>query len=261
MFELENASLSYGKARILQPMSLKIERGLVTVVAGPNGAGKSSLLKLLSRDVRPTTGRVMLNGRALSQYSSEELAHQRAVLPQASELSFPFTVLEVVRLGLLLKGTSGGDAARIARDMLQTVDMLEFSHRFYHQLSGGERQRVHLARVLCQLASANTGLDRQFLLLDEPTSSLDLKHQIEVLRIAGRYAERGAGVLAILHDLNMSALFADRLIVLNRGRVAADGEPTAVITSQMVSDVFGVHLNVNQAPSGNRPFVLPHDAR
>ena len=185
---------------------MTLERGMVTVVAGPNGAGKSSLLKLLSREVEPTTGRVSLNGRAIGAYTSEELAHQRAVLPQASELSFPFTVLEVVRLGLLIRGTTGGDTTEIAREMLQTVDMLQFAHRFYHQLSGGERQRVHLARVLCQLASANTDLDQQFLLLDEPTSSLDLKHQIEVLRIAGRYAERGAGVLAILHDLNMSAL-------------------------------------------------------
>ena len=119
---------------------------------------------------------------------------------------------------------------------------------------------MHLARVLCQLESAGTERDRQFLLLDEPTSSLDLKHQIDVLKIARDYSRLGVGVLAVLHDLNMSALFADRMLVLDRGMVAADGPPGEVITSEMVEAVFDVPLQVNRAPEGNTPFVLPHGA-
>ena len=114
--------------------------------------------------------------------------------------------------------------------------------------------------ILCQLESAGAGKDRQFLLLDEPTSSLDLKHQIHVLQIARAYSKAGVGVLAVLHDLNMAALFADRLIVLKRGSVAADGTPADVITSQLVNDVFGVALQVNRTPKGETPFVLPHGA-
>ncbi len=260
MFELRGAGVRYGRIDVLHPLTTTIEASAFTVVAGPNGAGKSTLLKLLTRELIPSQGTVNLDGRPLATYSVRDLSNRRAVLPQSSQLAFPFTVVEVVRLGLQAArvGTRGSDG--LILDMLSHVELTGYADRYYHQLSGGERQRVHLARVLCQLENANSKKREQFLLLDEPTSSLDLKHQIQVLKIARDYASKGVGVLAVLHDLNMSALFADRLIVLNKGRVAVDGSPDEVITSEMVESVFEIPLQVNQAPTGNTPFVLPHGA-
>lgn len=254
------AGVKYGPVEVLQPLTTTVKPAQVTVVAGPNGAGKSTLLKLLTREIRPSRGTVRLDGRALAAYTAQELSHRRAVLPQSSQLAFPFKVVEVARIGLHAAGAEYSDTADLVLDMLRDVGLAGYADRFYHQLSGGERQRVHLARVLCQLESARAGKESQYLLLDEPTSSLDLKHQIEVLKIARQYSRRGVGVLAVLHDLNMSALFADRLIVLNNGAVAADGPPGDVITSEMVQSVFDVPLQVSEMPIGNTPFVLPHGA-
>ena len=258
MFELDGVTLSYGRSQVLKPLSTTIEAGELTVIAGPNGAGKSTLLKLLARETRPTEGAISFEGRPLGAFSTQELAHRRAVLPQASHLAFPFTVLEVARLGLLVTGSGHREAGELARDMLARVDLAGHANRYYHQLSGGEQQRVHLARVMCQLESVSGLPGAKFLFLDEPTSSLDLKHQLQILKLARDYRDRGVGVIAVLHDLNMSSLFADRLVVLQDGRVAADGPPSRVVTSQLMADVFEVPLEVNRAPTGQQPFVLPH---
>lgn len=260
MFELDAVSVRFGRAEILKPLSTAIEGGEVTVIAGPNGAGKSTLLKLLARELRPSSGEVRLHRRALDTYRLDELAKCRAVLPQSSQLSFPFTVLEVTRLGLQSGSMAKAAATDLVLGMLRRVELDGYAHRYYHQLSGGERQRVHLARVLCQLESAGAARENQFLLLDEPISSLDLKHQIGVLKIARDYSLDGVGVLAVLHDLNLSALFASRLIVMSEGRVAADGPPSEVLTSRMIEDVFGVALQVNKTPNDQAPFILPHGA-
>lgn len=258
MFELEGVTLKYGRTQVLQPLTTSIEAGVLTVVAGPNGAGKSTLLKLLAREIRPTEGAVRFDGKLLNAFTANEMAHHRAVLPQASQLAFPFTVLEVARLGLLVTGGGRHEAAVLAHDMLARVDLENHANRYYHQLSGGEQQRVHLARVMCQLESVSELPGTKFLFLDEPTSSLDLKHQLQILKLARDYRDRGVGVLAVLHDLNMSSLFADRLIVLQKGQVAADGAPADVVTSRLMSDVFEVPLEVNTIPGPETPFVLPH---
>lgn len=262
MFELRDVWVSYGSRAILRGVSASIEPGRLTVLAGPNGAGKSTLLKVLTGEAKPHAGEAFLDGQPVSLMRPAALAGRRAVLPQSSALAFPFTVLEVVRLGLEARaGVSPATRASAPVAALERVDLAGFGGRHYQQLSGGEQQRVHLARVLCQIGPPVVDGVARFLFLDEPTSSLDIRHQIATLEIARDFARAGGGVFAILHDLNLAAAFADRLIVLNHGEIRADGHPREVLTDALVEDVFGVPLYVGRPPPDGAPYVLPHSRR
>jgi len=255
LIEARGVSVRYGPHTVLTPTDLTIGAGATTVIVGPNGAGKTTLMRALTGELAPSSGAVLFDGADIATLSAATLARRRAVLPQATRLSFPFTVHEVVRLGC---PAGRDDSARIAA-LLERVDLAGFGHRYYQQLSGGEQQRVQLARVLAQLDIGRDGAGEgdlpRALFLDEPTSSLDIRHQIAVLEIARTYAAAGWAVLAILHDLNMAAMFADRILVVDRGRVVADGRPAAVITAELVSRVFGVNADIG-ARDGI-PYVLP----
>lgn len=258
MFALHNVGVRYGKREILRDVSTLIEPGRLTVLCGPNGAGKSTLLKVLTGELAPASGRSTLDDRDLSAYPPALLATRRAVLPQASALAFPFTVLEVVRLGLDCRpGASVALRASAPVSALERVDLAGFGARRYEMLSGGEQQRVHLARVLCQIGQpVERGVPR-YLFLDEPTSSLDIRHQIATLEIARDFARAGGGVFAILHDLNLAAAFADRLIVLSRGEIRADGTPAAILDDDLVAEVFGIRLRISCPPPAGMPYILP----
>lgn len=258
MFEVENLSLRFGQRRILDAVSAKFEPGRLTIVAGPNGAGKSTLLKVMTGELTPDAGDVRFEGRALASMRSHEIAARRAVLPQSSQLAFPFTVFEVVRLGLLNREGLSHSARQTAPLMsLERVDLAGFGGRRYQELSGGEQQRVHLARVLCQVGAPVFAGHPQYLFLDEPTSSLDIRHQVEILDIARSFARAGGGVLAILHDLNLAAAFADHLVVMHKGAIAAEGTPKEVISDALMERVFGLRLRVGQPPDAGVPYVLP----
>ena len=241
--------------RLVDQVSLSLKPGRFTAVIGPNGAGKSSLLKLLSGEVTPDQGEVTCAERSLRSFSAVELAAIRAVLPQSTYLSFPFTVLEVVRMGAVASGSL--DPARAARHALARVGLGGFESRRYNALSGGEQQRVQLARVLAQVPKPRDISGVKTLFLDEPTSSLDIGHQISVLEIARSFANDGGAVLAILHDLNLAAEFADDLVVLHRGRVVASGAPCDTLTDEVIADVYGLRGTVSRLPPGAIPFVLP----
>ncbi|WP_309085877.1 heme ABC transporter ATP-binding protein [Chelativorans sp.] len=261
MIEVSNVSVSLGGKRILAGLDFSAEPGHVTAIVGPNGSGKSTLIKALSGDL-PYTGFIGINGRELSALRPAEAAALRAVLPQSATLSFPYTVREVVRLGLL-GGRSGalpGQDAHLPERALAKVDLAGFTGRFYQELSGGEQQRVQLARVLCQVWMPVLEGKPRYLLLDEPVSSLDIKHQFLVMKIAREFAERGGGVVAVLHDLNLTAAFADRVHVMHKGRSAAAGTPEEVMRESLLSDVFDCSLKVGAVPSGRIPFVLPQAA-
>lgn len=259
MIEARDLSLAYGGRTVLDRVSIAIRPGQLTVLAGPNGAGKSSLLKALSGEVEPAAGAAFLDGRDLRQFQPARLSRRRAVLPQSSQLAFPFTVAEIVRLGL----EAGGHRQRpeAVRSALARVGLAGFGGRSYGELSGGEQSRVHLARVLAQAgAPVETGEPR-YLFLDEPVSSLDIRHQVEVLAIARDFALGGGGVVAVLHDLNLASGFADRLVVLSNGRVAADGTPRQVLTDALMEEVFGVKLRIGAVPPADIPFVLTQTLR
>lgn len=244
---------AHGKL-LLDRVDLDLAPGTVTVLIGPNGAGKSTLLRAMAGGRRATSGRVTLHGRDLATWSPAALAAMRAVLSQSVGVAFAYRVEEVVRLGLPAD-VSRPRADTLVEEALGRVGLAGFAARDCTTLSGGEQQRIHLARTLVQLAAAPGDGRARYLLLDEPTSGLDLAHQLLVVRIAREHAAAGGGVLAILHDLNLAALAADRVVALDRGRIVADGTPAEVITDRLLTDTYRVGLRVNVAPA--RVFVLP----
>lgn len=258
MVEAENLTVRYGRHVILRDITFKASAGSVTVIAGPNGSGKTTLLKALSGDL-PHSGTIRLNGRDIADLKPHQMADRRGVLAQDTTLGFPFTVAEVVRIGLSAKAAVPDD--RISRDRrveeaLAAVDLAGFAGRFYQELSGGERQRVQLARVLCQIWDPVDASGPRWLFLDEPVSSLDIRHQIGVMELAADYARRGGGVIAVMHDLNLTAMFADRVTLLSRGDVVASGTPEMVMTDLALSETFECRLRVGARPA-NDLFVLP----
>jgi len=258
MLQVEALTVRAGQRAILDNVSLTVAPGELTAVVGPNGAGKSTILKAVTGELRPATGTIKLDGRKLGAYRPYELAQRRAVLPQASSLAFPFTVHEVVRLGTSGALSPADRAARVAAALIR-VDLNGFGGRFFQELSGGEQQRVHLARVLCQVWEPIVDGVPRYLFLDEPTASLDLRHQLLTLDTARNFARAGGGVIAILHDLNLAALYADKIIVVSAGRIAASGTPRDVLTDAMMRAVFGVSVHVGGVPT-DAPFILPHTA-
>jgi iron complex transport system ATP-binding protein len=255
MLVAENISVAFGHRQVLHGVDLTVAPGAVTAVIGPNGSGKTTLVKAISGEVAHS-GIVILNGADIRELKPWQVAAQRAVLPQATTLSFPFTVREVVALGLVAAG-AGGDTD-LPEQALARVDLEGFAGRYYQDLSGGEQQRVQMARVLCQIWEPVEAGAPRYLLLDEPVSSLDIRHQLVIMDIARDFARAGGGVLAILHDLNLAAMYADRILVMREGRAHAFGPPGEVLEDSLLLAVFGCALKVN-APA-QTPFVLPQSA-
>ncbi|MER8386311.1 heme ABC transporter ATP-binding protein [Mesorhizobium sp. M1428] len=261
MIEARDVSVAIGGKHIVANVDFEARPGEIAAIVGPNGSGKTTFLRALSGDLG-YSGEVTINGRNLSAMKPVEAATLRAVLPQATTLSFPFTVREIVRLGLVggRSGALSGEDQRLPERALARVDLNGFAGRFYQELSGGEQQRVQLARVLCQVwAPALDGKPR-YLFLDEPVSSLDIKHQLIIMDIARDFARRGGGVVAILHDLNLTAMYADRIFVMHRGRLAATGSPQQVLSDELIEKVFDCRVKVSVLPAANMPFVLPQSA-
>ena len=258
MIEARNVSVSIGGKRIVQGLDFDVRPGEMAVIAGPNGSGKTTFLRALAGDL-PHSGSVTINGREIAGMKPWEAAALRAVLPQATALSFPFTVREIVRLGLLggRSGVLAGEDQRLPDRALARVDLDGFAGRFYQELSGGEQQRVQLARVLCQVWSPVVEGVPRYVFLDEPVSSLDIKHQFIVMDMARDFARRGGGVVAIMHDLNLTAMYADRVFLMHGGKLAASGAPKDVLCDDLIGRVFECRLKVGVLPKGDVPFVLP----
>lgn len=247
MYAAHDIEVRAGGKALLDGAGVTVVPGRVSVLVGPNGAGKSTLLKVLAGEIAPRRGDVSINGRMLRELAPRGLAAMRAVLPQSVHVAFPFSVAEVVGIG-----AAGRELEARVRRALARVDMQAFHDHPYDRLSGGEMQRVQLARVLLQLEH---GEPPGYLLLDEPTASLDLAHQLMVIRLMRQLAGEGLGVLAILHDLNLAAMAADHLVALRHGRVAAEGTPGEIMTDAAIERIYGVRSRANWAP--DTPFLLP----
>lgn len=254
---LTDVGLTIGSATLLDQISLSISAGERIALIGPNGAGKSSLLRILSGELRPSRGNASLFGRPLSAYLPAELAERRAVLSQQIAVAFPFRVAEIVAMGG--RGAQVPDTAINAA--LNRVGLGDFADRIVTTLSGGEQQRAHIARVLIQMTFAERRDAAGFIFLDEPTASLDLRHQLDLAKIVGDCAERGLTVVSILHDLNLVPLFADRVIVLDHGRLRGDRPVELTITEAMMQKIFDVTGAVGRTPPSKVPFVLPQAAK
>jgi iron complex transport system ATP-binding protein len=254
----EDLTVRIGSKTLLDGVSLSAHPGETIALVGPNGAGKSTLLRALSGEIAGSSGSARLKGQPATVYRPQELALHRAVLSQYVSVAFPFTVAEVVCMGAA--GRRDATVGRQVEESLAEVDLENFGGRVISTLSGGEQQRVHFARVLVQLHFGEAARGPGILLLDEPTASLDLRHQLGLAAAARRRAADGTTVIAALHDLNLASVMADRIVILAGGRIEADGPPHQSITEEMLQTAFGVAGAVNRVPQPGKPFVLPHIA-
>jgi iron complex transport system ATP-binding protein len=258
MLNVQNLSAHHrsrkGKETVLHDINLTAQAGEITAIVGPSGAGKSTLLRAMIGDM-PFDGAVSLNGQPLHTLSPSERARTRAVLEQSTPLAFPFTVIEVVRLGLLAHAHDD----QIVVEALARVGLSDFAGRYYQDLSGGEQQRVQLARVLVQVWTPVEDGTPRWLFLDEPVSSLDIGHQLQIMRIARDFADAGGGVVMVMHDLNLTAMTADSVTLLSEGRLIAQDTPTHAMTSERLSTAYGCSLAVNTVPQSG-VYILPQTA-
>ena len=250
--QTNNLTFAYKDKPVLDGVSLSVERGEMVGILGPNGSGKTTLLKIFSA-VLKGRGEVKVNNRSIETYGKRELSRLFAVVPQESQILFPYTVAEIVLMGrasyhnpLALEGKQD---LEVARASMELTDSLPFSDRYLHELSGGEKQRVIIARALAQ--------EPKILLLDEPSAFLDLKHQVQVFELMRRLnREHKLTIVAALHDLNLAALFFPRLVMLRDGRIYRDGTPRDVLTEETIEEVYGVHVKIQLDSSGRRPQLF-----
>lgn len=242
--ETSGASVAIAGRLIVDDVDLTVAPGTVTALIGPNGAGKSSLIRVLAGVATPTAGRVLFEGRDWTTISRRERARIAALVEQDATTDLAITVADAVALGrtphgTLLSPSTAADKSAVDAAMA-TARITELADRDYATLSGGERQRVNVARALAQTP--------RLLLLDEPTNHLDVSAQLDVLGVVRGLAERGVGVLTALHDLNLAAAYADRAVLLFRGRVVAAGTPREVLTPRLIGDAYGVTATVMEHP-------------
>ncbi|MDF1790767.1 MAG: heme ABC transporter ATP-binding protein [Thalassobaculaceae bacterium] len=261
LLQARELTMRYGASEILSHVDFSLDVGEIVAVVGPNGAGKSTLIAGLSGERAISGGSVLLQGRPVASHSPRELALRRTVLPQSTSLLFHFTAYEVVQLGLHCARDAGAkiDGPELVNATLDRVGIAHLRDRFVPTLSGGERQRVHLARCLVQLR-ASPRLGPKLLILDEPTASLDPAHQHRVMEITRTFARSGNAVIAVVHDLNLAAAYADRLVVLSAGRIAYDGPVAEGLTPALLADLFHLDAEIIPHPRTGRPVVLQSGA-
>lgn len=249
--EARGVTLSFGRRPILDSVDLAVRRREVLALVGPNGAGKSTLLAVLAGDLEPDEGEVSLEDRPLARWKLREMARQRAVLTQEHRISFPFPAADVVRMGRSpWRGLPEEDEDDpIVAEAISTTDIEHLAGQSFGLLSGGEKGRTSFARVLAQ----RTGI----LLLDEPTAALDIAHQEAVLARARAEAAAGAAVVVVLHDLTLAAAWSDRIALLHRGRLAAEGAPADVFSAPLLSLVYDHPFDVITHPTTGELLVLP----
>ncbi len=253
MLETADLRVRLGRHPVLEGVGFTARPGAVTAIIGPNGSGKTTLLRTLAGDLR-YEGSARLEGTEIAALPEAALARRRAVLAQATPVSFAFTVGEVVRLGLSAGTGSGDPAAALAQ-----VGLAGYEPRLFPELSGGEQQRVHLARVLAQIGGAAGPEGPRWLFLDEPVSALDIAQQLLVMEIARDFARAGGGVVAVMHDLNLTAMIADSVALMTKGRLHLQGPPERVLADTPLSAAYGCRLHLNRAPASG-PWLLPQAA-
>lgn len=248
---VENVSYSIGGKVLLDSIDLTIRHGEMLALVGPNGAGKSTLLGVVAGDTRPDSGRVYLDEVPLADWKLKDLSRRRAMLNQVNTVSFPFSVREVVAMARApWINTEAEERDDIAIDTaLEATEVAHLQSRTFPTLSGGEKGRVSMSRALAQ----ETGI----LMLDEPTAAVDLRHQEIVLNLAREAADSGGAVVVVLHDLALAAAYADRIVLLSRGAVRAEGAPEQVLTEELINEVYQQPVLVHRHPVTGDLLVTP----
>lgn len=254
MLESQQLSYSVGKRQLVAAVSVQFEPAAVTAIVGPNGAGKSTLMRMLAGGAAPSSGRVLLNQRCLADWDRLALARTRAVVTQFNHIAFPFTVRQIVELG---RAPHRHHDTRSRRDCavdaaMSRLGIAALAAREYPSLSGGEQQRVAIARALAQLDIENPEHGPRCLLLDEPTASLDLFHQIQLLGLLREFASQGHSAVVVLHDLNAALRTTDHTVVMKDGRLFAAGPTSGTLEPALISEVFGVRADSHEAGRGER---------
>ncbi|CAN2042143.1 iron complex transport system ATP-binding protein [Candidatus Magnetomoraceae bacterium gMMP-15] len=250
--EIKDLNTTYGKDRILKNLSFSVNQGEFFVIIGPNGSGKTTLLKTINGIIKPQAGSLEIQGRSFRDYTWKSLAKITAFVPQEVPSDFPFTVEEVVLMGrsphLGILGMENLKDKEIARSAMKFTHVSKLAGRRLNQLSGGERQRVFIARAVCQ--------EPQIILLDEPTAALDLAHQINIMDLMERLKkEKGITIIMVSHDVNLAAIYGERLLLLKKGEIISIGRPDEVINFEILERAYGCVLMVNKSSLGNFPQV------
>jgi iron complex transport system ATP-binding protein len=246
--ELRGVTVSVGRARLIEDVSLAVRPDVLTVILGANGAGKSTALAVLAGDMRPSAGEALLDGGPIGALTPAGLATRRAVVLQHAPMNFSLRVHEVVALAGVSASESAGIPHRmrhipqwnVEESALDSLGLMPLAARDYSTLSGGERQRVQIARALAQLGHHAEPGRAGYLLMDEPTAHLDLKHQIVALEVAHGFAEAGGGALCILHDIGLAREFAGEVVLMKGGRIAACGKPGDLLTASAIAEIYDI---------------------
>jgi iron complex transport system ATP-binding protein len=251
--ELKQVQFAYLNRPVLKDINLSVKPGEIVGLLGPNGSGKTTLIKIISGILRPKSGEIKIGGTALSKLNRKSIARLLAVVPQEFNVPFAFTVEEIVTLGrtpfLKPLAEKNEKDRRIIDSSMELVGITGLKLRRFDELSGGERQKVVLAMALAQQPGV--------LLLDEPTVHLDINHQVQILELVRQLnTSTGLTVVAAMHDLNLAALYFNRLVLLKNGKVMADGTPGQVLTKDIVENVFGTHVMVDTHPVTGDPHII-----
>ena len=251
-YQLADVWFRYAERWILQDFSLEVSQGEILGVVGPNGSGKTSLLKLMAGLLHPQAGVVNLNGEDVGSLDPPQVARCVAMVPQESQVLFPFTVRELVLMGRFVHqhgwGWESAEDLRAARLAIQLMDLEQVANRTFQELSGGERQRAIIARALAQQS--------RILLLDEPTAFLDIKHQLEIYAtLRGLNRDQGVTVVLVSHDLNLASQYCHRLVLLHEGRVFHKGTPAEVLTVEHLRTVYGCEVIIDRHPIVGTPRI------
>lgn len=252
--DVKNLNYYYGDFPALKNITFSVATGNFFIIIGPNGSGKTTLLKVMAGILKSQADQLMILNRPINRYSRKALARTTAFVPQMIPVDFPFTVTEIVLMGrspyLGILGLEQQKDLKIAKQALTFTGTEHLAHRKLDQLSGGEQQRVFVAKAICQ--------EPEIILLDEPTASLDLAHQVRLMDLMEKLKnETGITVVMVSHDVNLAAMYGDRLLLLNKGEIVQIGNPKEVLTFQTLEQVYGCTLLVDENPLGKTPRITP----
>ena len=246
----DSINIELNNRTILKDVSLNINQGEIISVIGPNGAGKSTLLKSLAGDIKPSEGDIYYDQKNIMAIDIQERAFTRSVMSQLQQVAFDFSVKEIIEMGWVNRGESvyADEFENAVMEVVTKCGVFDLIDRNFNTLSGGEQRRIHFARTLLQLWRQSDSSDPKYLLLDEHTANLDLTYEVKLLNIVKDESREGAGVMLVLHDLNLAAKFSDKIVLINNGSIVKIGDPKEVLEANILSSVYNIDIKVKDDP-------------